>query len=126
MLFTPRLFVMAEAKAIKISVDSGNIMHTLSAYADICYCAALNHWSMDSDIEDFPFKRADFHEWSSANQAEFSKVVTLAVEAITGKTIKELVEEQKAAKEAGKEIKKKSRLSAIMQSLRRFWSAIVE
>lgn len=126
MLFTPRLFVMAEAKAIKISVDSGNIMHTLSAYADICYCAALNHWSMDSDIEDFPFKRADFHEWSSANQAEFSKVVALAVEAITGKTIKELVEEQKAAKEAGKEIKKKSRLSAIMQSLRRFWSGIVE
>lgn len=126
MLFTPRLFVMAEDKGIKLSIDTANVMQTLSAYADMCYCAALNYWTMDHDIEDFPLQRVNFHEWSAANPTEFSRVMTMAAEAITGKTMKEMVQEQKEAREAGEEVKKKPRSNAITRLLRRFWSGIVE
>lgn len=126
MLFTPRLFVMAEEQGVKLSVDTANVMATLSAYADMCWCAALNHWTMDNDIEEFKLKRSDFHEWSAANPTEFGKVMVMAAEAVTGKTMKEIVDEQKAAREAGEEVKKKPRSNAITRLLRRFWSAIAE
>ena len=125
MLFTPRLFVIAEDKGIKLSIDTANVMKTLSAYADMCYAAALNYWTMDNDIEDFPLQRVNFHEWSAANPTEFSRVMTLAAEAITGKTMKEMVQEQKEAREAGEEVKKKPKSNVITRLLRRFWSAIV-
>lgn len=120
MLFTPRLFVLAEEKNLKLKVDTTNVMQTLSAYADMCYCAALNHWTMDNDIEDFPLQRVNFHEWSAENPNEFSRVMTMAAEAITGKTMKEMVQEQKEAREAGLEVKKKSKSNAIIRLLRRF------
>lgn len=121
MLFTPRLFVMAEEKGIKLSIDTANVMQTLSAYADMCYCAALNYWTMDNDIEDFRLQRINFHEWSAANPNEFSRVMTMAAEAITGKTMQELVQEQKEAREAGEDVKKKPRSNVITRLLRRFW-----
>lgn len=125
MLFTPRLFVMAENKGIKITVDVVDVWQTLAAYADLCYCAALNHWSMDNDIDDFQLKREDFHVWSAANHEEFGKVMVMASEAITGKTMKEQIEENKKITEAGGEVKKKSKSFSIIKLLRRFWSAIV-
>lgn len=125
MLFTPRLFVMAENKGIKITVDVVDVWQTLAAYADLCYCAALNHWSMDNDIDDFQLKREDFHIWSAANHEEFGKVMVMASEAITGKTMKEQIEENKKITEAGGEVKKKSKSFSIIKLLRRFWSAIV-
>lgn len=125
MLFTPRLFVMAENKGIKITVDVVDVWQTLAAYADLCYCAALNHWSMDNDIDDFQLKREDFHIWSAANHEEFGKVMVMASEAITGKTMKEQIEENKKITEAGGEEKKKSKSFSIIKLLRRFWSAIV-
>ena len=51
-LFTPRLFVMADDKGIKIAVNTADMWQTLAAYADLCYCAALNYWTMDNDIDD--------------------------------------------------------------------------
>ena len=125
MLFTPRLFVMAENKGIKITVDVVDVWQTLAAYADLCYCAALNYWSMDNDIDDFQLKREDFHIWSAANHEEFGKVMVMASEAITGKTMKEQIEENKKITEAGGEVKKKSKSFSIIKLLRRFWSAIV-
>lgn len=122
MLFTPRLFVMAEEKNIKMVIDTANVMQTMAAYADMCYCAALNHWTMDNDLEDFRLKRSDFHEWSACNQEEFGRTMIMAAEAITGKTMKELAAEQKAL---GEEVKKKSKSFVIIRLLRRFWSAIV-
>lgn len=122
MLFTPRLFVMAEEKNIKMAIDTTNVMQTMAAYADMCYCAALNHWTMDNDLEDFRLKRSDFHEWSACNQEEFGRTMIMAAEAITGKTMKELAAEQKAS---GEEVKKKSKSFVIIRLLRRFWSAIV-
>lgn len=120
MLFTPRLFVMAEEQGIRLSVDTANVMATLSAYADMCWCAALNHWTMDHDVGDFKLKRSDFHAWSAENPAEFSKIMVMAAEAVTGKTMKEIVEEQKQEREAGEEVKKKPKSNVITRLLRRF------
>lgn len=120
MLFTPRLFVMADQQGIKLNVDTANVMATLSAYADMCWCAALNHWSMDNDIEDFKLKRSDFHAWSAANSEEFGKVMVMAAEAVTGKTMKEMLAEQQKAREAGEEVKKKPKSNVITRLLRRF------
>lgn len=125
MLFTPRLFVMAADKGIKIEIDVLNVMQTMAAYADMCYCAALNYWTMDNDVVDFPLTRADFHAWSAANQTEFGRIMAMAAEAITGRTMRELVEEQKEEREKGEDVKKKSRSNAITRLLKRFWSAIV-
>lgn len=123
MLFTPRLFVMAEKKGIKFILDTANIMETLAAYADICYCAALNHWTMDNDMEDFKLKRVDFHEWSAAEPKEFARVIALAAEALTGRTMKEFAKSPAPAP-AEDEKKKKRKSNAITRLLRRFWSAI--
>lgn len=120
MLFTPRLFVMAEEKNIKLAVNTADVMATLSTYADMCFCAALNYWTMDNDVESFPLKRIDFHEWSAANQIEFGKVMTMAAEAISGKSMKEIVQEQKEARESGEEVKKKPKSNVIIRLLRRF------
>ena len=117
MLFTPRLFVMAEEKGIKLVVNTADVMQTMAAYADMCYCAALNYWTMDNDVDDFPLSRADFHVWSASNQEEFGNTMTMAAEAITGKTMKELVKEQQAVKESG-EVKKKKKSPLIMRLLR--------
>ena len=125
MLFTPRLFVMAEEKGIKIAVNTADMWQTLAAYADLCYCAALNHWTMDNDIDDFQLKREDFHVWSAVNHVEFGKIMVMASEAITGKTMKELIEENKKSAEGGEDVKKKSKSNPIIRLLRRFWSAIV-
>lgn len=125
MLFTPRLFVMADEKGLNISIDPTNVMQTMTAYADMCYCAALNHWTMDNDIEDFPLKRADFHAWSASDPTTFANVMIMAAEAISGKTMKEMNEEQQKQKEAAGDVKKKSKSGMIIQLLRRFWSAIV-
>lgn len=116
MLFTPRLFVMADDKAIKLEISTGDIMHTLTAYADICYCAALNSWTMDNDIDAFPFKRADFHIWAAECQTEFCQVVAFAMQAITGKTLKKLTEEQKHKSE--EDVKKKSIFSLTTMRLK--------
>lgn len=122
MLFTPRLFVMAEEQGIKLNVDTANVMATLSAYADMCWCAALNHWTLDNDIEDFKLTRMDFHAWSAANPDEFGRTMVMAAEAVTGKTMKEIVKEQQEAREADAEdVKKKPKSNVITRLLRRFW-----
>lgn len=119
MLFTPRLFVMAAEQGLALSLDGKDRMTIMAAYADLCYCAALNSWTMDNDLSEFPFKRADFHKWSAENQAEFSKVMILAAEAITGKTMKELVQEQTSSAENADSDVKKKKSSLIMRWLRR-------
>lgn len=122
MLFTPRLFVMADEKGVRINVDVADVMHTMAAYADMCYFAALNYWTLDNDADDFRLKRSDFHAWSASNQTEFCKIMIMASEAITGKAMKELVEEQRKAKEekASEDVKKKSKSSLITRLLRHF------
>lgn len=119
MLFTPRLFVMAEDQRISFSFDSANVMQTLTAYADICYCAALNNWTLDHDLADFQLKRSDFHEWSAANPIEFGKIMTQAAEVISGKSLKEIAEENSSESGSVSE-KKKKKSNVIMRLLKLF------
>lgn len=123
MLFTPRLFTFKTA-SMDFAVG-GSPEKVIEMYADLFYCAALNYWTLcDKDVEAFELKRIDFHEWAAAVPQEFGKVMRLAVEALTNKSLDEHIKEQHEEQTDGKEVKKKT-CSSIMKRLRRIWSAIV-
>lgn len=124
MLFTPRLF---EFKTASMDfTDAGNAGKVAGMYADLAYCAALNYWTLEEhDVAEFELKRADFHEWAVIAPADFGKVMKISLEALTNKSLEELLSEQKGAEKAGTEVKKKKTSISIIQRLRLFWSAIV-
>ena len=123
MLFTPRLFEF-KTPSMDFS-DGGSATKIASMYADLAYCAALNYWTLtDHDIENFPHERIDFHIWSSQNPIEFGKMVRIALEAITNKSLEEILNTTDKPKEK-EEVKKKTSLS-IIQRLRRFLSVIAK
>ena len=124
MLFTPRLFEFKTA-SMDFS-DAASATKVAGLYADVAYCAALNYWTLqDRDIASFPHTRLDFHEWTAQNPAEFGKVMRIALEAITNKSLEEILQENKTEEvKQTEEVKKKTSMS-IIQRLRRFWSAIV-
>ena len=122
MLFTPRLF---EFKTSSMDFSGGDATKVAGMYADIAYLAALNYWTLtDHAIEDFQLKRLDFHEWSAQEPAQFGKVMRIAVEALTNKSLDELMKEEKGKKTTDEEVKKKPSIS-IIQRLKDFLSAIV-
>lgn len=124
MLFTPRLFIFKTA-----SMDfaiGGSSEKVISMYADLFYCAALNYWTLcDKDVEAFELERVDFHEWSAAEPQEFGKVMRIAVEALTNKSLDDMIKEQHEEQTEEEQVKKKT-CSSIMKRLRRIWSAIVD
>lgn len=123
MLFTPRLFEFKTA-SMDFS-DAGSVSKVTGMYADIAYCAALNHWTLEEkDVADFQLTRIDFHEWAVQYPADFGKTIKIALEALTNKSLEEILEEKKAETKEGSEVKKKT-FSLIIQRLRHFWSAIV-
>ena len=123
MLFTPRLFEFKTA-SMDFS-DAASATKVAGMYADLAYCAALNYWTLqDRDIESFPLTRLDFHEWSAQEPTEFGKVMRIAIEAITNKSLEELMRENDGKSKPNEEVKKKTSTS-IIQRLRRFWSAFV-
>jgi hypothetical protein len=123
MLFTPRLFDFKTA-SMDFS-DSGSASKVAGMYADIAYCAALNYWTLEeNDPADFELTRVDFHEWAVQQPTEFGKTMKIALEAITNKSLEELLKENEGPVKADEDVKKKNSLS-IMQKLKRFWSAIV-
>jgi hypothetical protein len=121
MLFTPRLFEFKTA-SMDFS-DTGTESKVSGMYADLMYCAALNLWTLnEKEKEDFHLTRADFHEWAVLEPKEFGKTMRTALEALTNKSLEELIQskaEQKPA-ENEKKVKKKSSLS-IIRKLRRSW-----
>ena len=122
MLFTPRLF---EFKTPSMDFSGGVATKVAGMYADIAYCAALNYWTLEEhDVADFPHTRLDFHEWSAQCPAEFGKVMKIAIEAITNKSLEELMKDGEEGKPVDSEVKKKTSTSTI-QKLRHSWSAIV-
>lgn len=122
MLFTPRLF---EFKTSSMDFSGGDATKVAGMYADVAYLAALNYWTLtDHAIEDFQLKRLDFHEWSAQEPAQFGKVMRIAVEALTNKSLDELMKEEKGKKTTDEEVKKKPSIS-IIQRLKDFLSAIV-
>ena len=124
MLFTPRLF---EFKTPSMDFSGGEATKVAGMYADIAYCAALNYWTLtDHAKEDFSLERLDFHEWSAANPAEFGKVMRIAIEAITNKSLEELAKESTTQEKAAEDsdVKKKT-YSSNIQKLKAFLLAIV-
>lgn len=126
MLFTPRLFEFTTATMdFSYTQSAGKVA---AMYADLAYCAALNYWTLEDNLaEDFKLKRVDFHEWCAANPKEFGKIMRIALEAITNKSLEEIVAEQEKdnnVQNNDKDVKKKTSLS-IIQRLKHFLSAIV-
>ena len=121
MLFTPRLF---EFKTSSMNFSGGDETKIAGMYADVAYCAALNYWTLtDQDIDAFKLTRLDFHEWSATHPAEFGKMIRIAVEAMTNKSLGELMKIEKDKKES-EEVKKKPSIS-IIQKLKGSLSAVV-
>lgn len=123
-LFTPHLYSFKGTQGVDFVARDNSVMAMLETYADVIFCAALNAWVLDGHgtPEEFPHKRGDFHEWMAAEPEAFGKAVNFAVEALTGKTVKELTaESEKAAPEP--ENSKKKATGWIGRLLRRFSSA---
>ena len=126
-LFTPRLYSFKGRSGVDFLVDSSDHSQVFALYADVMFCAALNLWTLEGKMEeDFPYTRADFHEFSMMNPQGFGKAVNFALEALTGKGLKDLIAETKEAVETeanaetdGKEVKKKNRSGWITRLLRR-------
>lgn len=128
MLFSPRLYIFKGKEGVTFEFESGNQASLHSLYADLMFCAALNHWTLThSADEEFPYKRIDFHAFAVSNPKDFNKCLIFAMQAISGKSLKELSDEAlKAQKpqengqkaEGETEVKKKNPLRWIMNLLR--------
>ena len=123
LLFTPRLYIFKGVQGVTFQGELSELPQVYAMYSDILYAAALNYWTLDSEdntIENAPFRRMDFHEFSSANPKAFGKAVNDALYALTGKGLKERMAETAKAKEnEDNEVKKKKTSGWIMRLLRR-------
>jgi hypothetical protein len=94
MLFTPRLYMYKGQEGITLECDARNQIEVFSMYADLMYCAALNHWTLThSADEEFPYTRVDFHALSVSNRDAFYKAMVFAMQTLSGKSMKELIAE---------------------------------
>ena len=107
-LFTPHLFSFKEEFGLPLEVPSEDPIHIMEAYADVFFLAAVNAWVLDGKgtCEEFPYTRGDFHEYMMSDPKAFGKDVDFAVEALTGKRLKDLAaEEGKGHESAGNDAK---------------------
>lgn len=138
LLFTPHLFTFEGVQGASFErthIDGEDEARKSTAvfelYADIMFAAALNAWVLDGcgDIEDAPFKRGDFHAFMTADPKNFGKVMNFALEALTGKSVQQLIKEASESKETTKDAtsddtaedggKKKVRFGWITRRLKR-------
>ena len=100
-LFTPHLFSFKDEFGLFLEAPDDEPIQIMEAYADVYFLAALNAWVLDGHgtVQDFPHTRGDFHEYMMANPRTFGKDVDFAVEALTGKRVKELANEQEKTRE---------------------------
>lgn len=124
MLFTPRLYMFNGEQGLTLKANTSDAVEMFGLYADLMYCAALNLWTLQGKgKEDAPFERVDFHEFAAANPREFGKVVKLALEALTGKSMDAILAESKTGAGKGdKAAKNKKKVSScrIIARLRHF------
>lgn len=131
MLFTPRLYAFKGTEGVTFEQEGKDMISVYALYADVMFAAALNHWTLThSADEEFPYHRLDFHEYSATHRKSFEKALIFAMETLSGRSIRELMENAKNAQETGKEsaaegkededVKKKSRCGWITSLLRRF------
>jgi hypothetical protein len=130
MLFTPRLYEFKGTEGVTFEVTSGSTHSVFALYADIMFCAALNHWTLTHDgEEEFPHKRIEFHEFGATQPKSYQKAMIFAMETLSGKSVRELIEDSKKREEMAKEsmsesegeesVKKKNPRGWIMRLLRR-------
>lgn len=126
LLFTPRLYSFKGLQGVTLEGNTDDLAQVYALYADILFCAALNAWTLEgNNIEDAPFKRIDFHEWSATNPQAFGKAISFALKALSGKSLEEFIKENEKPSEIesksankGAEVKKKSSFRLIMQKLK--------
>ena len=100
MLFTPRLYMFNGEQGLTLKANTSDAVEMFGLYADLMFCAALNLWTLQGkDKEDAPFDRVDFHEYAAANPRAFGKVVKIALEALTGKSIDAIIGQGKKGAE---------------------------
>lgn len=131
MLFTPRLYAFRGTEGVTFEQEGADMLAVYALYADVMFCAALNHWTLTHPAdEEFPYHRVDFHEYSATHRKSFEKAVIFAMEALSGKSVRELMENAKKTAETAKEsasdakveedVKKKGLRGWITSLLRRF------
>lgn len=102
LLFTPRLSMYqgTVAQLPELAADAG-VLQVMERYADIMYFAALNAWELDGHgtVDDFPHSRGDFHGWMNADRKGFIEGVKFAMCALTGKTTKQLIDDEAKARQ---------------------------
>lgn len=99
LLITPSLFSIAKRKGLTLTVEDSSDTHAvLDLYAKIIWLAAINYVEAakvdDPDVPDFPYGYMDFAEWAGLHQNDFAKMVSVAVECLSGKTVQELAAEK--------------------------------
>ena len=129
MLFTPRLYEYKGSEGVTFDYVKGSQASVHALYADIMYCAAMNHWTLTHSGEvEFPYKRIEFHQYAAGYPREFGKALLFALQALSGKSVKEIAEEARKSQESqgneqesqgATEVKKKSLRAWIMNLLRR-------
>lgn len=122
LLFTPRLYIFKGVQGVTFEGELSELPQVYALYSDILYAAALNHWTLDGEdntIENAPFRRMDFHEFSSADPKAFGKAVNDALYALTGKGLKEHAAAKAETEKGEGEVKKKTTGGWITRLLRR-------
>lgn len=114
LLFTPHLFTFEGVQGASFERDHADDESearrsavVFELYADIMFAAALNAWVLDGcgTVEDAPFKRGDFHAFMTADPENFGKALNFALEALTGKTVQQLVKDAVQTKPDAKDAK---------------------
>jgi hypothetical protein len=102
--------------------ESGDIAHTVRAYTKMAYCAAISSWEVEAvdnpDQGEFPYEYADFFAWAWKNPREFGRTLQDILVALSGKSVREFLAEQKAA-----DVKKKPsrRPASLLSRIGRLW-----
>lgn len=122
-LFTPRLYSFKGLQGVTLCGDTTDMSQVYALYADILFCAYINLWTLQgNEVEDAPYNRADFHEFSAANPQAFGKAIDFALKALSGKSLSEYIAEgkgvEKGAESPAGEVKKKTLFAQIMAKLK--------
>ena len=102
--------------------EGGDMIAMNSLYADIMYCAAVNHWTLTHSADDeFKYHRIDFHALSVTNRKEFEKAMIFAIETLSGKSVRELAERRLKREETGKTAEEEVKEEIVKKKTLRGW-----
>lgn len=119
MLFTPRLYEFKGSEGVTFEHTAGDAASVQSLYADVMYCAALNHWTLThSGEQEFPYHRIDFHEYSVTQPKAFGKALIFACECLSGKSVRELMENAGKREESGKDAEIEDKAEEVVKKKR--------